>query len=254
MTTYGSTYYQEYFGRFYLTSSAPDFAWASTNVTATAGYYFLRGYTGETQLLEHLQAVTRTAKSSSTLTFSYTNGRVVLADSGTFTVTWVNTTLRDNLGFTGNLSGANSYTATNAPRYVWRPTRPLSEWPGDLLDWWEPESTSKTLRANDGTTSAVVGTLIYDGYYSYQLLAKAEVITDSASTVWESFQQFWKDCIATPKQIRVFPDRTAVSSADYETGIIKGPDDTIGKLADFVQRSSSWDGLWDVSFTMWKKV
>lgn len=51
------------------------------------------------------------------------NGFVTLQSSNLSTValTWVDTNLRDMLGFTGNLSGASTYTATQQARGFWRP-------------------------------------------------------------------------------------------------------------------------------------
>lgn len=43
-----------------------------------------------------------------------------------FGITWTNTALRDFFGFTGNLTGANTYTATNYSRWFWSPGKPES--------------------------------------------------------------------------------------------------------------------------------
>lgn len=48
-------------------------------------------------------------------------GYVRLTSSGVFAVTWTSTTLRDLLGFTGDLSGADAYTATNRSTLLWSP-------------------------------------------------------------------------------------------------------------------------------------
>ena len=48
--------------------------------------------------------------------------KVVISSNATFTLSWGDTTLRDIFGFTGNLSGASSYTATYTPQYCWLPT------------------------------------------------------------------------------------------------------------------------------------
>lgn len=54
------------------------------------------------------------------------NRRVKLSSNATFTVTWTSTDLRDMLGFTGNLAGASSYTATNVSPLLWSPAKPLT--------------------------------------------------------------------------------------------------------------------------------
>lgn len=52
--------------------------------------------------------------------------RVKLGNGANFTVAWgTDPTLRDLLGFTGNLSGASSYTAPNVSPLLWSPAKPL---------------------------------------------------------------------------------------------------------------------------------
>lgn len=53
------------------------------------------------------------------------DGFVTLDDNGgaNFTITWTDTALRDLLGFTADLAGANSYTASRKIRGAWYPTK-----------------------------------------------------------------------------------------------------------------------------------
>ena len=56
-----------------------------------------------------------------TVTFSMSTLKYTLSASGTFSVTWTGvagTTLRDILGFTGDLSAASSYTSDLRPQYL----------------------------------------------------------------------------------------------------------------------------------------
>lgn len=94
-----------------------------------AGTYFLRSATAaESLLAQVVTAMTAAGVADPTAVINQA-GYVVLGSSGTFTVTWTDSTLRDVLGFTGNLSGASSYTADYQSELWWSPgyvaTRPV---------------------------------------------------------------------------------------------------------------------------------
>jgi hypothetical protein len=79
-----------------------------------------------TGLLDHiatrLQAVRPPASGSWTVTLSLSTGKVTISCTGTWSITWTDTNLRDLLGFTGNLvSISGSTTAPNLMRGVFFP-------------------------------------------------------------------------------------------------------------------------------------
>jgi hypothetical protein len=88
---------------------------------AIEGNYYLRSATGALSLLTAFAAAMTAAGLASVAVTMRGNLRVRIAASSTFTVTWNSTELRDLLGFTGNLSGASSYTATNPSPLLWAP-------------------------------------------------------------------------------------------------------------------------------------
>jgi hypothetical protein len=92
---------------------------AGSGQTIAAGSYYLHGPTNALSLLYHFQTAMTAASVGSAAAYLTEAGYVRLTGSGTFTVTWTNTTLRDLLGFTGNLSGASSYVAPNHSKLWW---------------------------------------------------------------------------------------------------------------------------------------
>lgn len=90
------------------------------------GSYYLRHATAALSLLDAFGAAMTSAGVAAAAVTMRANFRVRLASSGVFTVTWNSTVLRDLLGFTGNLSGSSSYTATNASPLLWAPGYPAT--------------------------------------------------------------------------------------------------------------------------------
>jgi hypothetical protein len=94
--------------------------------TVPAGPYYLTHATATTSLLAALLAAMTEASVAAPVVTILENRRVRLSSSGVFTVTWTSTQLRDLLGFTGNLAGASSYTATNISPLLWSPGFPVT--------------------------------------------------------------------------------------------------------------------------------
>jgi hypothetical protein len=256
---------QHYLGTLTIDGDSKDFTIDTDPSTGpfalalTVGDYFIHGYTGEVaeQICEHLQAQIRTVGAFATATVAFDNSTalVTIDFKATCSVVWTDTDLRDLLGFTGNLSGASAYTATNATRGVWSPTLVMSEYPGDLTRLWGQRSTSRIGVSSDGTVYSAEGTILYDGVYGYHLLPEADVITTSA-TVWESLEQFWEDCIHTGKPIRVYPDKTVNTASDYVTALMSSPDGKVGGFHDGIvaRWRENYNGFWSVNFMLRKYV
>tara|TARA_Y100000310_G_scaffold132_1_gene179 strand:+ start:1605 stop:2384 length:780 start_codon:yes stop_codon:yes gene_type:complete len=253
---------QRYLGQFVLPATAVDFTVDANPVALTSGTtYFMSGYSGEStaQLAEHVQAQIRALGApygSTNVVQSATTGAITISDLGGSTaIVWTDTDLRDLLGFTGNLSGASAYTGTNQARYCWFPTIGLSEYPGDLTQWFAPRSTSIPYRSPGGVTGGVEGNELEDGRFAYSLLPKADVIT-TPTTVFESLQKFWSDVIHRTLPFRAFPDRTLNASTSYKTCVWGVTDDeALGSFADYRERHiRAFNGLWDVEFILWKHV
>lgn len=85
-----------------------------------SGNYYLYAADGSLSLLSRFAAQMTAAGLAGVTVVVLENRRVRISASSTFSVTWgAATWLRDLLGFTGNLSGASSYTATNISPLLW---------------------------------------------------------------------------------------------------------------------------------------
>lgn len=92
-------------------------------ITASASSLYLVHPTASLSLFAQLLAAMTSAGVGSPAVALLENRLVRLSGSVTFTVTWTDTLPRDMLGFTGNLSGASTYTASLISPYLWAPGR-----------------------------------------------------------------------------------------------------------------------------------
>ncbi len=242
---------------------------AVTVLEGSSNGYLLSTDNGSTTAL--LRAITSGLESNAsvhgsyTLALSNTTGKVTIEGSGvsTFTITWTNTILRDVLGFTGNLSGALTYTGTEHAEYLWLPEqfraggmsplgaqgKPIS----DLTVTVSPSGYHKQLSAGDSgfryvdtmEFHHVLGLKIWDGLEETQN---------------ESFEVFFQKALSVGRQIRFYPDKDDedVLSVDYvavpdsqgswEMPVQPSFQDWTGSLTDPTANRS----LWNVRFNVIK--
>lgn len=257
---------QVYLGRFVIDGTTDTIALsggaAPETITLASGKYFLAGYTAEgtRQLVEEIdQKLNATANyGAAAIAYSYTTGKVTISGMNAgWTLTWTDTALRDLLGFTGNLTGATSYTATNEARYQWRPTRSWSDHPGTASRVWAPRSSSLVQVARDGTTTGVVGALLYDAALAYRMLPEARILTPSTGSVNQDLERYYEDVCHKAEHTRLFPDSTATTSTSFVTGVLSGSKDA-GEMPPFVDLAKrhieSYQGLWDVDLFFRKVI
>ena len=250
----------QWLGQFRLATSTDallmdDSATAAENISVVANAYFIEGYTSESPswgLLEHLNALcdATTNYQAADWTYEPTTGLINVSFAAETIVTWGDTGLRDLLGYTGDLSGASDYTATNEPRYCWRPDQPVSDVTAHGNNILSPSSMTSVQRSPDGTVVTVKGVaLLEDAEVTYNKVAAARVrIPGSGTSVNKEFQQFFRDVIHEGEAIRLYPDRTLESSADFVT-VYVGTDDgeVIGHWDDYCGRNPPHlDVYWDV--------
>lgn len=94
---------------------------AASPQTIAAGSYYLYSATNSLSLLYQFQTAMTAASVTSAAAYLTEAGYVRITGGSTFAVTWTNTTLRDLLGFTGDLSGASSYVAPLHSKLWWSP-------------------------------------------------------------------------------------------------------------------------------------
>lgn len=250
---------QVYLSRFYL--AAQTFTVNVTAKSTTAGYYFGEGYSGEStnQLIEHVQDRIDDVYGSATVKLDKTTGKVTIDLGTTGSITWgTATTLRDLLGYTGDLSASQSYTATNQMRYAWVPLRSgaavdASRYPNNrtAVEAWDYSSMSRVIRATDGTAYTVKAPLATgEAEISYDKLDLTSV-RRSANPDPGTFEQLWIDSLSTGARVRVVltVPGTATdpyTSANYVEAIF-GEDGEIGRFGDYARRHiDDYNGLWDV--------
>lgn len=232
----------------------------ANTITLTAGEYYPKGYTGESnvQFIEHLedQLAALAGTPTVTLDLDNTNSRVgkvhIDWDSTSTSVTWGSaTTLRDILGFTGDLNAATSHTGTYAMRYVWLPTLAPSSYPTTINEIWEPFSNSRVRASPNGSSHGRRGYQSNRALLTYDLLPSTDVVVNPATYNAEdnaTFRSFWKNVIANVMPVRVLFDRTTyAASTDYVTALVgNAGDDPIGRLLDYAKPLRNNMTLWDV--------
>jgi len=185
--------------------------------------WFIRAYTSEAiasgrvgaQLVEELQQRIRTATGRGSFEVTVTDdGIVEMSDSTNFTVTWVDTALRDILGYTGDLSGADTYTAPNQHMYGWYPDDALEEREGDEREEGMESCDATVKRAPSGTVSSMqFSEELVDRAFSFGWVPKirarpvpADGQTTANRVVNRSFTEFWRQC--GTRRWRWYPDAT----------------------------------------------
>jgi hypothetical protein len=102
------------------TTQSPTIDAGAQDVTAPLGGLYLTHPTASLSMLARLVAAMTAAGVASPAAFVTEARHVRLTAAATFSVTWGSATLlRDSLGFSGNLSGASSYTAPLRSPLLW---------------------------------------------------------------------------------------------------------------------------------------
>lgn len=255
--------YQQYLGRLTIGTSSDSFSvndgGGAQALTLASGKYYIAGYTGEgtAQLVEHLQAKIRTATGfgAATVTYSYSTGKITFTFAGTTTITFTDSGLAEVIGFDGTVtSGASTYTGGKAAKYVWRPTKGLAEYPGQLNRLWAPVASVRMFRSQDFTAYGAPGNVGYEARLRYALLPEADVIVPSGGSQNLELEQFFIDVLSQGERVRIYPDRTLNASTSFYTALWAGSGDQDSKFADLIARSvPGYNGLWDADLR-WFKV
>lgn len=156
---------------------------------------------------------------------SATGKLTIAVSAGTFAITWVSTTLRDLLGFSGNIAAAASATSDYHVKRLWLPNAdptPDAPWPaanGDPIG--EEETDYAVTMAPSGAAAMTVLNvrsrmiLRFENIYGYRRY-KAHELADAAGAVNCSVQTWYRDLMdAGGVPFRIYPDRS--SDAGYHT-------------------------------------
>ncbi len=223
-----------------------------TSVTAPAGTYstiadFLGDFVGS---LTTTRPVTGGAWSASL--GSNGDPRITIAVStGTFSISWTSTALRDLLGYTGNISSVASSTATTAARGVWMPDCPA------VLEQRHRSAPRQTdMRQTRSPSGAVISNIGNFRYRHSNLMYSAVPV----NKVWridetytnESLEQ-WLDDTQLGQGHNWFSVGAKCRIVAHDGNDVGGTVNNwwltgfrgIGEIA---KRREDWDGLWSVAF------
>jgi hypothetical protein len=181
----------------------------------------------------------------------------VTKSATTFSLAWTSTNLRDLLGFTADISSANSpQTGTKQARGLWRPDCPLSL--AKSTTKMAPIITDrKTTIGPTGATYSHKGTKRYEQASAKWSLVEKQYIEESSATYANaSLEQFLKDTqwgeghswFAVGSLIQIYDNAGYILGQDLNSGA--GPDgwtwiDSDKFMAERTDQRG-YDGLWSV--------
>lgn len=180
----------------------------AATATIPAGTYY------PTTLAAEVATQLEAARAAGTWTVAIgSTGLVTISeDDATFTITWTSTVLRDLLGYTGNLTGERTYTATNQIKAMWLSPCGLTSRHGSSRGL--PVTVCGTSVAPTGATIRRRFATHYPASYTFPAVKGRYALSRWESVVNESFETAWVDYLSTGAQFRLYPDRDV---ATYKT-------------------------------------
>lgn len=207
-------------------SAAVDDSGGGGAVAATvpAGTYYLLSADlvggGTQSLVAAFEAALNAAAPTDTLTVTVSageagTGKTTIASSGSTSLAWTDTELRDLLGYEADLSAGTSWVSPRQCQALWLPDCPYDA--RNELDgsWWgEPESDFATARNSAGYVWGYAGESceVLEGL-AWNAVSRRKAIQANESTGHESWERFARQGIwgqaawGTPTgPIRLYPD------------------------------------------------
>jgi len=154
---------------------------ASTIVPADQpGGVYLRHPVNALSLTDLLQAAMSAVPIANAQVRVLENRKVSISADGNFTIVWTNLLLRELLGFTADLAGDKSYTATNVSPLLWSPGKPESPTESPLGTLGRPVYDTKFSTAPDGTQVSTSSHTQYVQTFSFPFVAVSRYQTPDA--------------------------------------------------------------------------
>ena len=238
------------FGKLEYRITVPAGGWDTTvgGVTKTipAGTYYLSSAdSGARSLLAEVAFQFGASSVAGSLSENGT-GLITIQFAGSTAITWVDTELRDILGFAANLAGATSHVGTLHARGTWIPQAPPynlntgGHWRGSQeSDFRSADNPAGYLWAVMGQSRTVMDDLAWSGIKRHKVWIANE--TDSGYSN-QSLQKFWQDGVwgtsawgTAGGPIRYYPD----AALDTDYGTYKVKDTGIYK-----PEQMGWPGMW----------
>ena len=207
------------------------------SLQSVTGSRYLYHPTGSLSILDAVRAAMVAAGYAGASAVLTRDRRVKLASgAGNFGITWDSTGLRDLLGFTGDLSGAASYTATNISPLLWSPAKPLRPELSPLGTTGIPRPLSYfTTSPASGETFVVSHGERVDQRFTCGMIAVDRVFTSAkAGGEWIAF---FTNCAARGASFYVYPAVTEEAGSGTTASLSGG----LGPYAYSPQgRAPSW--------------
>lgn len=218
-------------------------------VTIPAGSYWASDM--PTQLQSAIENVSINAWDCTIANGESGTGLVTIDVPGTASITWTDTDLRDVLGFTGNLSGAGSYTGTWGARGMWMPDSPLvspytagdaGHWEGGPVQTISPLGVTKTITR---PTRVKCGPF----RWTHVSLARARQYSESAPA--RSFERLLRDAFFAQQSYFMPGDIMRLywnaDDSAYVEFYPQAPAST-----ESIRAHEEWHGLWACSIEGWE--
>lgn len=221
---------------------------ATSTYTIPAGNYYL---TSTTSLLTTLSAgLTANATLAGTYSCvisddaSTSTGKVTLSATGitTFSVTWTSTALRDALGWTGNTSGALTFTSQSASPYIFLPNvkraNPMAP------DGYQglPVTDGTVTVSPSGTSKSIKYATRYIDSLEFRFLLGSKTWTTWEVVTNESLESFYASTIGEGAPFRYHFDRANDSSHASYRSLAIGSMSVVPAIPGFVGSANS---LWN---------
>jgi hypothetical protein len=239
------------FGKLEGRITVPTGGWATTvgagTATLTAGNYYMGS--GSTFLAEVATRFATAASTTCDVTASLGEagtGIVTITFGSAKAITWVDTEVRDLLGFESNSSSATSHVGTLSARSVWMPT--CAYWAKNSVGNWTGRIRGdfRSVSNSAGYVSAFHGQKRRELELRWSAVKRERIWVANEATGCQSLEQFWLDQIwgeaswASPGgPIRFYPD--AAQAGTFATYMM-----TDAELFDPEQASENYVGSWVV--------
>ena len=222
----------------------------TVTLSADATYYHSSAGNDSVSLPAKLKALMDAASGqtytvSVAATASASGAYTIAVDSGTFSIAWTDTALRDLLGYTANISSQASATGSAQAQALWLPQTPAFPTYG-ILSAGRVVSAAAISLSEDGTYYGFHGSKHRRNEIAFAGIPIARAIKANESVANTSFESFYLDCIRGEKEW-ANPGRAIRWYADASDDATYIAYNVINAESPELQRMDpNYDGLWNV--------
>lgn len=215
------------------------------------GQYYNADSVAVNDLRSALKSQLDSHANAAVFTVSYSHGTgifTIASDGATFDVTWTDTALRDWLGYTGDLAGANSYVAPNEAQGTIFPESGRQEWNDQ-----DYETTSGVAVAESGVV-ATIGTGVERelSRWTYAFEPRLRVASPLASGTFDrsgaqvpwTWQDFWSHHSTRSEgkgePFRYYTDTAAAITAYEDEYVLDAPTVARFRKARTIQEADTY--------------